>query len=198
MTPELAERCRRIDLLLPQSQCRQCGFEGCSAYAGAIARGEAPINRCAAGGAAGIRRIAELTGLPVVPLDPEYGTEKPFAVARIRASECIGCRRCIRACPTDAIIGAPKRLHAVVSDACTGCSLCQAACPLACIDMVETGEEWTPEKAAAARARQMRRLLRLAREETESEARYRALGQGDEERKRAAIAAILALDETQR
>ena len=193
MTSSLAQRCEQIDALLPQTQCRQCGFEGCSAYAGAIARGEAPINRCAAGGQAGIRKLAALTGLPEIPLDPEYGDEKPFAVARIRPEECIGCRRCIRVCPSDAIIGAPRRLHAVLRDACTGCSLCQSACPLACIDMVETGDAWTPEKAAAARMRQSRRMLRLAREETEKEERYRALGQGDEERKKAAIAAILGL-----
>ena len=100
-----------IDDLLPQTQCRQCGCDGCLAYARAILEEGAAINRCAPGGAEGIARLAAATGRPVVPLDPEYGREVPFAVARIRARDCIGCAWCIRVCPTDASAGSPKHLH---------------------------------------------------------------------------------------
>ena len=124
-----------IDDLLPQTQCRQCGCDGCLAYARAILEEGAAINRCAPGGAEGIARLAAATGRPVVPLDPEYGREVPFAVARIRARDCIGCAWCIRVCPTDAIAGSPKHLHGIVEERCTGCALCLPACPMDAIDM---------------------------------------------------------------
>ncbi len=115
-----------IDDLLPQTQCRQCGCDGCLAYARAILEEGAAINRCAPGGAEGIARLAAATGRPVVPLDPEYGREVPFAVARIRARDCIGCAWCIRVCPTDAIAGSPKHLHGIVEERCTAArSACQ-------------------------------------------------------------------------
>lgn len=141
-----------VNRLLPQTQCRQCGFSGCAAYAEAIASGQAPINRCAPGGAAGIERLAKLLGVPPRPLDPAYGREMPFAVARIRAADCIGCGWCVRVCPTDAIAGSPKRLHAVIEQRCTGCALCAPACPIDAVEFVETGTEWTPEDARRARA----------------------------------------------
>ena len=131
--PPLRPSAQAIDDLLPQTECRQCGFDGCAAYAQAVADGLAPINRCAPGGARGIAELAKATGLPFVALDPEYGTEMPFARAQIRAEECIGCSWCVRACPTDAIGGSPKHLHAVLEARCTGCSLCAPACPMDCI-----------------------------------------------------------------
>ena len=140
-----------IDDLLPQTQCRQCGYDGCLAYARAILEEGAAINRCAPGGAEGIARLAAATGRPVVPLDPEYGREVPFAVARIRARDCIGCAWCIRVCPTDAIAGSPKHLHGIVEERCTGCALCLPACPMDAIDMVENGRTWTLEDAHRAR-----------------------------------------------
>ena len=115
--PPLRPSAQAIDDLLPQTECRQCGFDGCAAYAQAVADGLAPINRCAPGGARGIAELAKATGLPFVALDPEYGTEMPFARAQIRAEECIGCSWCVRACPTDAIGGSPKHLHAVLEAA---------------------------------------------------------------------------------
>lgn len=142
-TQSLADR---INDALPQTFCRQCGFAGCREYAEAVAAGLAPINRCPPGGDEGIHALSLITHQLYLPLDPEYGRELPFAVARIRGDECIGCGRCRKVCPVDAITGGPKRLHAVIEDACTGCSLCQAACPIACISMVETGAEWTPER----------------------------------------------------
>ena len=126
----------RIDALLPQTQCGQCDYPGCRPYAEAIARGEADINQCPPGGEAGIHALAALLGREPKPLSAAHGIEKPPQVARIREDECIGCFKCIAACPVDAIIGAPKYLHVVVEDLCTGCELCIAPCPVDCIDLV--------------------------------------------------------------
>ncbi len=125
----------RIDALLPQTQCGQCGYGGCRPYAEAIAAGEADINRCPPGGMRGIVALAELLDRPVLPLDPECGEEKPPEVAFIIEDQCIGCTKCIQACPVDAIIGAPKLMHTVIADQCTGCELCVPACPVDCIVM---------------------------------------------------------------
>ena len=149
-----------IDAALPQTQCRQCGYAGCTAYAQAIVDG-APINRCAPGGADGIRELARLTGRTEIPLDPDYGTEAPFAVATIDADHCIGCRRCATVCPTDAVTGAPKHLFGVLSRYCTGCALCLAVCPTDCIAMKETGNDWTRENALEARSRHAAKTQRL-------------------------------------
>jgi len=126
----------RIEAILPQTQCGQCGFPGCRPYAEAIARGEADINQCPPGGAAGVRALADLLGREPKPLDPEHGAEKPKLLAYIREAECIGCTKCIQACPVDAIIGAPKLMHTVVADLCTGCELCLPPCPVDCIDLL--------------------------------------------------------------
>lgn len=125
-----------IDRLLPQTQCGQCGFAGCQPYAAAIARGEADINQCPPGGAHGVRMLASLLGRPVKALNPDNGVEKPELVALIRENECIGCTKCIQACPVDAIVGAPKLMHTVLADLCTGCELCIPPCPVDCIDLV--------------------------------------------------------------
>jgi len=126
----------RIDALLPQTQCRRCDYRACRPYAEAIARGEADINRCPPGGEAGIRAMAKLLGRPVLPLDPECGVESPRVVALIREAECIGCTKCIQACPVDAIVGGPKLMHTVIAEYCTGCELCLPPCPVDCIDLV--------------------------------------------------------------
>ncbi|MGA9341691.1 MAG: RnfABCDGE type electron transport complex subunit B, partial [Rhodanobacteraceae bacterium] len=125
----------RIDALLPQTQCRQCGYAGCQPYADAIATGEAAINRCPPGGEAGIRQIAELLGREAMALDPACGIEKPAARAFIDESTCIGCTKCIQACPVDAIVGSGKRMHTILAEECTGCELCLAPCPVDCIAM---------------------------------------------------------------
>ena len=137
----------RIDALLPQTQCGQCGFPGCRPYAEAIANGDAPINRCPPGGERGIAALAALLGQPVIPLDPEHGSEAPLTVAFIHEDACIGCTKCIHACPVDAIIGASKQMHTIVTDLCTGCELCVPACPVDCIDMVPAPalrSQWPP------------------------------------------------------
>ncbi len=126
----------RIDAALPQTQCRRCGYPACRPYAEAIARGEAAINRCPPGGGQGVRTLARITGRPVLPLDPEYGAETPPRVAIIDEAVCIGCTKCIQACPVDAIVGANKLMHTVIADLCTGCELCVAPCPVDCIEMV--------------------------------------------------------------
>ncbi len=157
-----------LELLLPQTQCTQCGYAGCRPYAEAIVTQAAPINRCPPGGAAGIAVLSAHTGQPIVPLDPEAGTERPRRVAQIVAELCIGCTKCIEACPVDAIAGAPKRLHAVIVEACTGCDLCLPPCPVDCITMVipPPGQEgWSRADANAARARYQRRTQRIERQQ---------------------------------
>ncbi len=125
----------QIDAILPQTQCAQCGHPGCRPYAQAIASGEADINQCPPGGQAGVEALATLLGREAKPVNPENGIEKPKLVARIREAECIGCTKCIQACPVDAIIGAAKLMHVVITDLCTGCELCIPPCPVDCIDL---------------------------------------------------------------
>lgn len=125
-----------IDALLPQTQCTRCGYQGCRPYAEAIARDEAAINQCPPGGAATIERLAQLTGHMVQPLNPANGLELPRTVAFVLEEFCIGCTKCLPACPVDAIVGASKRMHTVIAAECTGCELCIAPCPVDCIVMI--------------------------------------------------------------
>ncbi|PFG22499.1 electron transport complex protein RnfB [Pseudomonas lurida] len=127
---------QRIDALLPQTQCGKCGHPGCKPYAEGIARGEA-INKCPPGGQETIAGLAQLLSVPVLDLDTRRG-EAPAQVAYIREAECIGCTKCIQACPVDAIVGAAKLMHTVIIDECTGCDLCVAPCPVDCIEMRPT------------------------------------------------------------
>lgn len=124
---------QRIDALLPQTQCGKCGHPGCKPYAEGIAQGEA-INKCPPGGRETIAGLANLLQVPVIALDTERG-EAPAQIAFIREAECIGCTKCIQACPVDAIVGAAKLMHTVIIDECTGCDLCVAPCPVDCIEM---------------------------------------------------------------
>jgi len=126
----------RIDRLLPQTQCAQCGYPGCRPYADAIANNEADINQCPPGGESGVAALAALLGRPVIALDPDFGNVKPPLLAVIRENECIGCTLCIKACPVDAIVGAAKFMHTVIAEQCTGCELCLPPCPVDCIDLI--------------------------------------------------------------
>lgn len=179
-----------IDDVLPQTQCRQCGFDGCRNYAWSIAMGEAPINRCAPGGQKGIEALSRITGHPVVPLDPEYGHEVPLELARIKPEQCIGCRKCVAVCPTNAIVGAPKQLHGVISEWCTGCALCIIACPVDCIEMIEAPFEWTQERAHQARKHYREKLEREKKRLLLREAKLNAQSAND--RKKALLADILS------
>lgn len=170
----------RIEDLLPQTQCTKCGYDGCRPYAEAIAAGTAGYNQCPPGGAEGVARLAALLGKPVIPLNPVNGDERPRPLAVIDEQLCIGCTLCMQACPVDAIVGAPKQMHTVLSALCTGCDLCVPPCPVDCIAMVpvtgaQTGwDAWTQPQADAARARHDARLARQQREREAAEARAAA------------------------
>ncbi|HEX6363606.1 MAG TPA: electron transport complex subunit RsxB [Albitalea sp.] len=209
MTATLAER---IDATLPQTQCTRCGYPDCRHYAQAIADGEAPINQCPPGGAEGIARLSAITGRPVIPLNPANGAEGPRLLAVIDEAWCIGCTLCIKACPVDCIVGAPKQMHAIVNEQCTGCELCVPACPVDCIAMIPVTEAggwtaWSGAQADEARRRYAFHRFRVEREQRENSERLarKAQAKFDDlegastitdpaalERKRAVVEAALA------
>ena len=141
----------RVNAELPQTQCAQCGYPGCRPYAAAIIENNEAINRCPPGGDRTIVQLAQLLGTKVLPLDDQCGDTKPAQVAIIDEAVCIGCTLCIHACPVDAIVGAAKLMHTVISDDCTGCELCIPPCPVDCIDLVnppQTVASWQWPKPA--------------------------------------------------
>ncbi|KIF63899.1 electron transport complex subunit RsxB [Pseudomonas koreensis] len=182
---------QRIDALLPQTQCGKCGHPGCKPYAQGIVDGE-PINKCPPGGEETIAALAELLKIPLLELDISRGPAPP-QVAFIREAECIGCTKCIQACPVDAIVGAAKLMHTVLIDECTGCDLCVAPCPVDCIEMHPLPADTIPvvgglafnleeqraraEKRDHARQRFERRNQRLLREEQQKQAEREARAQ---------------------
>lgn len=202
----------QINAALPQTQCTRCGYPDCRAYAEAIANGAAAINQCPPGGEEGVARLAALTGQAVQPLNPAHGIEATRGVAVIDEDWCIGCTLCIKACPVDCIVGAPKAMHVVVAAQCTGCELCLPACPVDCISLpavtTATGwSAWSAAQAAEARERYAFRQFRRHREVEENDARLLAKAEAkladlpaasrltdpiQLDRKRAAIEAALA------
>ncbi|UCE31040.1 MAG: electron transport complex subunit RsxB [Burkholderiales bacterium] len=178
----------RIDALLPQTQCTRCGFEGCGPYAQAIARGDAEVNRCPPGGVALIDGLAALLGRDPMPLDPLRGPHRSLRIARVIETECIGCTKCIQACPVDAIVGAPRRMHTVIARLCTGCDLCLPPCPVDCIVMTEPDppRAWTTADATAARQRHDARRRRMRLEQADTERRLAARARDKLEALRAA------------
>ena len=180
MKPDTPVSAEQILDLLPQTQCTRCGYPDCAAYARAVASGEAGINQCPPGGAEGVRRLAALTGQDPRPLDPAFGQEGPMTVAVIDEDWCIGCTLCLKACPTDAILGGNKRMHTVIETWCTGCELCIPVCPVDCIRMEDisgsrTGwAAWSAEQAATARRRYDFHRLRLERDARDNELRLEA------------------------
>lgn len=175
----------RIDAILPQTQCGRCGYPACRPYAEAIARGEADINQCPPGGDSGVHALAKLLGRKPKPLNPKHGAvPKELTVAWIDETACIGCTRCIQACPVDAILGAAKQMHTVIRTECTGCELCVEPCPVDCIHMIPAAQcsdhdaglqiraqEQHQRKADLARERYRHRVVRLARDRDERQHR---------------------------
>lgn len=161
ITPE------QIDALLPQTQCGLCGYGGCMPYAEAIVFEQAAINLCPPGGVETLCSLGKLLQQDVTTFIPDMQAKaKPKMLAVIRESECIGCTKCIQACPVDAILGGAKQMHTVITDECTGCELCVSPCPVDCIDMISLGEigDISLEKASLARRRFESRQKRLAQE----------------------------------
>ena len=167
-----------VHRVLPQTQCQRCGYPDCAGYAQAVVDGSADINQCPPGGEDGIRRIAQALGQPQraegMPLNAEFGQEGPMTVAVIDENWCIGCTLCIKACPTDAILGSNKRMHTVIEPFCTGCDLCVLACPVDCIAMepisgTRTGwEAWSAALAEQALQRYTFHQFQVARAEQEN------------------------------
>ncbi|AKD25798.1 electron transport complex, RnfABCDGE type, B subunit [Polynucleobacter duraquae] len=225
-TRELADR---LEDILPQTQCTKCSYPDCRAYAQAMATGEALPNRCPPGGVEGIVRLSAIL-TPIFPqdafelhpsIDPECGLERPRPVAFIDPKTCIGCTLCIQACPVDAIVGASKQMHVVLSDWCTGCDLCIPPCPVDCITMQDVTDQktgwdaWSPDLADAARARYAARNVRLDREQRDNDERLAKKAAAklvavnaenpdseearkEQERKRAIIAAAIARAQQQK
>lgn len=185
----------RIDDLLPQTQCGQCGYRGCRPYAEALAREETMINRCPPGGPEVIAALASLLGVPSIPLDSSCGITSEPSFASIDEERCIGCALCLAACPVDAIVGARKYMHTVITAECTGCALCLPPCPVDCIILKPTGtlRDRAAQMAAAPRLRA--RFNTHARREAERAALKRkpvAAATEAAARKKAAVERALA------
>lgn len=123
---------KALDDALPQLQCGECGYPGCRPYAEAIARNEAPITLCPPGGADTAAKLASIVNTEAPPMPPA----PPALIAFIREEDCVGCALCLPVCPTDAILGAPRRAHSVLAEHCVGCRLCLPPCPVDCIEML--------------------------------------------------------------
>ena len=173
LNPLSSSLLKQLDETLPQTQCTKCGYPDCHAYAKAMSLDEAEHNRCPTGGQEGIVRLAKILGKSEIPLDISRGQERVRPLAVINEMECIGCTLCIKACPVDAIVGAPKQLHLVVNDRCTGCDLCVPPCPVDCITMVpitetKTGwDAWSDLQAKSSKQYYDSRKIRLEREKND-------------------------------
>ena len=158
---------QNILAILPQTQCKRCGFEDCQAYAHSIAMDNTPINQCPPGGQEGVERLAQLTQRLAEPLNEEHGIEGTRKMAFIDEQWCIGCTLCLDACPTDAIVGTHKSMHTVIETYCTGCELCVPVCPIDCIELEEATPEltgwqaWSADLALQAKARYAKHKDRL-------------------------------------
>jgi len=213
----------RLEDALPQTQCTKCGYPDCRGYAEAMATGNVAPNRCPPGGVEGIERLSKIL-VPIYPqdafnlhpkIDTECGVERPRPVALIDPQKCIGCTLCIQACPVDAIVGASKQMHVVLTEWCTGCDLCIPPCPVDCISMIDvtanqTGwDAWSQDLADISRQRYHERERRLDREQKDNDERLAKKAAAkliavnadtptsdeqkkEQERKRAIIAAAIA------
>ena len=170
----LDDMTEKINSILPQTQCGKCDFTGCKPYANAIAEGKADINQCPPGGEEGILKIAQLLKVEYKPLNERHGLSKPREIAIIEEDKCIGCTLCILACPVDAILGASKSMHTVISEECTGCELCIEPCPVDCIKMEpsydEDNESIKNKRSFLARSRYEFKQQRILREKNNAKA----------------------------
>jgi electron transport complex protein RnfB len=180
---DASTRAAALDALLPQTQCTRCGYPACRPYAEAIARGDADINQCPPGGETTIAALARLLGRAEKPLNPQNGVATPPRVALIDEARCIGCAKCLPACPVDAIVGAQKFMHTVIAGQCTGCELCLPPCPVDCISMVPLRDAngaaqpgWSPvQLTELARANRRRFEAHVARRDRVRAERDRAI-----------------------
>lgn len=186
----------QIDALLPQTQCGLCEYPACRPYAEAITKNEAPFNRCLPGGVERLIALAECLNIDPTSYIPEMEKKtKPPAIAVIREKECIGCTKCIQVCPTDAIIGAAKQMHTIISDACTGCELCLPLCPIDCIDIqpITLTSAKKNHSAQQWRSRYENRQKRIARDKAEQRSN-KVTNLTIETRKSAIHAAVLRVE----
>lgn len=158
-----ADRIKTIDSVLPQTQCGLCGYNGCKPYATAIISENAPINLCTPGGVKTLKKLGEITQKNPTPhLEQMLRERKPPSLVTIREDECIGCTKCIQACPVDAIMGSAKKMHSVIRNECTGCDLCVPACPVDCIDIIpSTLTEFSKEQSDHFRLRHENKQARI-------------------------------------
>ena len=155
---DIQEQIAHIDACLPQTQCGLCEHpDGCLPYAAAIVMNGEPYNKCVPGGQPVTDKIADIVSVadwqPLTAAPSKWSidniSQRPQEVrAVIREDDCIGCTKCIPACPVDAIVGTGKHMHTIFTDLCTGCELCIAPCPVDCIDLVAVTRELTADERA--------------------------------------------------
>jgi electron transport complex protein RnfB len=163
-----------IHALLPQTQCTRCGYQGCRPYAEALVSHQADINQCPPGGEETIHALAAVLNQPFKALNPAFGVHEAPKRAMIIEEDCIGCTKCLDACPVDAIIGASTLMHTVITDECTGCELCISPCPVDCIVMETTEKLYDRSVAKQRHEARIKRLELLASEKKSQATKQRA------------------------